>query len=440
MLKASRLLLVLLLPKSVLAAVKVFIIAGQSNAAGHAHAEHLIELINTTGSPEWAPYWNSQTGNFSVRNDVFVNQNGNQTGNLTISIFGDVPPPGVVYFGPEVGFGWFMGDYYQEPVLLIKSAWGAVALATDFRPPSSGGVVGWQWTAMLNLIHSTLSSLGKYVPGYTRADGYELAGFVWFQGEADAYTPSRLAEYQSNLINFIQDVRYHLSTPDLPFVIGEMGGEGAYPDSDEIQMREIERNVSDIVPNTIFSPTAVLVNYNVTEIFEPDYHYYGRADVYIRIGRSFARNMLVVMGLLSAPTVSPTVFVKTNPPTFAPTLFTSTCSDSSGVFYNAATKKNTRCSWLTNHRRKVKSLCASGMPARNVCPATCGACSVNTQDTIPAPTAAPCADGTGQFKAINVMQTCSWLRQQSQQTQTGLCYPGTAAYDYCQKTCNSCSK
>lgn len=342
--------------------------------AGHGHAEHLIELINTTGSPEWAPYWDPQKGNFSSRNDVFINQNGLQYGNLTIG-FGDVPPPGKVYFGPEVGFGWFMGDYFEEPVLLIKSAWGALSLAVDFRPPSSGGVVGWQWTAMLNLIHNTLASLGKFVPGYTRAQGYELVGFVWFQGEADAYTPSRAAEYQTNLVNFIKDVRYHLSAPELPFIIGEMGGEGAYPDDAEIQMRQMQQAVANSVPNTRYGPTAFLVNYNVTEIFEPDYHYYGRADVYIRIGRSFARNMLVLMGVMSAPTVSPTGFFQsTLPPTPAPTLGTTNCSDTSESFYNAVTKKNTTCSWLAFRRRKIKYLCAVGEPARSVCPKTCKTC------------------------------------------------------------------
>jgi hypothetical protein len=45
----------LLLPHPALATLKVFIVAGQSNGAGHAHAEHLRELINTTESPKWAP-------------------------------------------------------------------------------------------------------------------------------------------------------------------------------------------------------------------------------------------------------------------------------------------------------------------------------------------------------------------------------------------------
>jgi len=40
--------------------------------------------------------------------------------------------------GPELGFGWVMGDAFEEPVLLIKCAWGGKRLAADFRPPSAG--------------------------------------------------------------------------------------------------------------------------------------------------------------------------------------------------------------------------------------------------------------------------------------------------------------
>lgn len=62
--------------------------------------------------------------------------------------FGDVPPPGVVLFGPEVCFGDFMGDFYEEPVLLIKFAFGGFSsLAVDLRPASSGFEGGY-WNVL----------------------------------------------------------------------------------------------------------------------------------------------------------------------------------------------------------------------------------------------------------------------------------------------------
>ena len=40
--------------------------------------------------------------------------------------------------GPELGFGWTMGDYLDEDVLIIKTAWGGKSIDRDFRPPSRG--------------------------------------------------------------------------------------------------------------------------------------------------------------------------------------------------------------------------------------------------------------------------------------------------------------
>jgi alpha-galactosidase len=31
--------------------------------------------------------------------------------------------------GPELGFGWVVGDAFEEPVLLISLAWGGKSLA-----------------------------------------------------------------------------------------------------------------------------------------------------------------------------------------------------------------------------------------------------------------------------------------------------------------------
>jgi alpha-galactosidase len=33
-----------------------------------------------------------------------------------------------------------VGDHFDEPVLLVKVAWGGKSLAVDFRPPSAGAI------------------------------------------------------------------------------------------------------------------------------------------------------------------------------------------------------------------------------------------------------------------------------------------------------------
>jgi alpha-galactosidase len=63
-------------------------------------------------------------------------------------------------------------------------------------------------------------------------EGYELAGFVWFQGFndlVDSWTynnrmnPGGYDEYGKLLGQLIRDVRKDLSAPKMPFVIGVMG-------------------------------------------------------------------------------------------------------------------------------------------------------------------------------------------------------------------------
>ncbi len=43
--------------------------------------------------------------------------------------------------GPEFTFGLTMEKLLNEPVLIIKTAWGGRSLHTDFRPPSAGAFV-----------------------------------------------------------------------------------------------------------------------------------------------------------------------------------------------------------------------------------------------------------------------------------------------------------
>jgi alpha-galactosidase len=43
--------------------------------------------------------------------------------------------------GPEFTFGLTLDEQLDEPVLIIKTAWGGKSLHTDFRPPSAGPYV-----------------------------------------------------------------------------------------------------------------------------------------------------------------------------------------------------------------------------------------------------------------------------------------------------------
>ena len=164
--------------------------------------------------------------------------------------------------GPEFTFGITMQRLTNEPILIIKTAWGGKSLHTDFRPPSAGpyfmnqfqldkyakqgkdiaamkgekaAASGVNYHLMTEYVRKVLSDIKSVYPNYDAKQGYELAGFAWLQGwndlvDGDVYPdrqkPGGYAAYATLLAQFIRDVRKDLAAPRLPFVIGVMGVSG----------------------------------------------------------------------------------------------------------------------------------------------------------------------------------------------------------------------
>lgn len=218
------------------APLKVYILSGQSNMQGHADvstfgsmarnpktAPLLKEMTDAAGQPVvcervWISYLSEDRAGAPTLTD----------GKLTAG-FGASPNK----IGPEFTFGLTMQKHVKEPILLIKTAWGGKSLHTDFRPPSAGGEgAGKYYGRMMDHVKKVLENPGKVVPGYNTKDGYELAGFVWFQGWNDMvdgsaypnrYQPGGYDLYSENLAHLIRDVRKDLNAPKLPVVVGVLG-------------------------------------------------------------------------------------------------------------------------------------------------------------------------------------------------------------------------
>lgn len=257
----SKLLLPLLLVAPLHAKpLQIFILAGQSNMQGHAKVttfEHigmdpatkpmLDEMQNADGTPRVCErVWISSLGS---ADEV-------RTGKLTAGFGASQNGPKI---GPEFTFGLTMQKLTDAPILLIKTAWGGKSLNTDFRPPSAGPYVfnetqlaqfqkqgkdiavikaakvketGVYYRLMIEHVKTVLADIKSVVPGYDAAQGYELAGFAWFQGWNDMVDsgtypnrdkPGGYDAYSTAMAHFIRDVRKDLNTPKLPFVIGVLG-------------------------------------------------------------------------------------------------------------------------------------------------------------------------------------------------------------------------
>ena len=301
--------------------LKVFILAGQSNMEGQAVADldgkdyndgkgTLKYLLNDPNKAALVKHLRNSKGKWTVRQDVWVRyqpENGPlKAGPLTL---GFTPYAGKHHFGPELQFGHVIGDHYRSQVLLIKTAWGGKSLYKDFRPPSSGGKVGTYYQKMLAEVRKALANLRKDFPGYD-GKGYELAGFVWYQGWNDGVDPKNaVPEYEQNLVNLIKDVRKDLKAPSLPVVIGELTGPwvkapGAWATLRKAQAAAAER--PEFKGNVLFVETHDFVR-KPEDSPNPGHghHEFGNAETYILVGDALGKGMKKLLANAPANKVKP---------------------------------------------------------------------------------------------------------------------------------------
>ncbi len=211
--------------------LKIFVLSGQSNMVGFGQLEGSPGTMETyvKSNPEAYGHLVKQDGSHVVRDDVWIvdisYENKQKTGWLTTGYGASEG-----HIGPEYGFGFVVGDYYEDPVLIIKSAWGGRSLSHNFLSPSSAeyptpekdGDKGFQYAEVLRHVREITGNLKKYFPGY-KGNGYEIVGFGWHQGWNDRINPQAVNAYEANLVNFIKDIRKDLGIAKLPIVIANTG-------------------------------------------------------------------------------------------------------------------------------------------------------------------------------------------------------------------------
>jgi hypothetical protein len=287
--------------------VQVFILAGQSNMEGQAVVDldgkdynegkgTLAFLMRDPAQAGPFKHLRDDQGKWAVREDVWVRYQPEgsplQAGPLTV---GFTPYGDSHHFGPELQFGCVLGDHFENQVLLIKTAWGGKSLYADFRPPSSGGTVGPYYTKMLEEIRTVLQNLKSEFPG-SDGSGYELAGFVWYQGWNDGCDPQKaVPEYEQNLVNLIHDVRRDLKAPNLPVVIGELTGPWVAAPDEWGRLRRAQAAAAarpEFKGNVLFVETHDFVR-NPDDSPHPGHghHEFGNAETYFRVGDALGKGM-----------------------------------------------------------------------------------------------------------------------------------------------------
>jgi alpha-galactosidase len=270
-------------------------------------------------------YLRAEDGSWVKRPDVFLND--------AYMGKGSSAPHGVdacgPTFGPELGFGFVMGTFHDEPVIVMKADIGNRSLGWDVLPPGSerytfegteypgygetmdaDGTIrkpkegewyaGKQYDDYTASIRAVLDNFGERYPQF-KDQGYEVAGFAWWQGHKDSGSAAHTARYEENLANLIKAWRKEFNAPKAHFVVGTgCGSQGT--EGNALLIAQAQLNVSDPKRHPELAGTVKTVD---TRPFWRDssispknqgYHYNHNAETYMLVGDALGRAMVGLKG------------------------------------------------------------------------------------------------------------------------------------------------
>ena len=306
--------------------VQVYILMGQSNMLnfGKIKGDKEGTLENAVKNKKLYPYLIDGEGNWTTRKDVRnVRVMGSGTGGMRTfnNEWMTIKGGGV---GPEIGIGHHVGQVTDAPVMILKSCIGNRALGWDLLPPGSEsfeftdskGVTwihpgykgsperwvkgsepkkinwyaGMQYDGDTSRAKKVLSELDKYYPG---ANGYEIAGFFWWQGDRDSRSQALSSRYEKNLAHLIKQLRKDFDSPNAKFVCATLG-----------QTKKGEKSNGGKLLDAMFSVDGESGKYpefkgNVSAVYTNPLskggssggHYGGNAETYMNVGEAMGKAM-----------------------------------------------------------------------------------------------------------------------------------------------------
>lgn len=273
--------------------LRVFLLAGQSNMEGQAvvdldHEQHynggrgtLARLLEGEQARKRWGHLRAADGTWAKRDDVGVWYRSSQEEKIGLLSIGYAVYHGRHHFGPELGIGHALGKRLEDPVLLVKAAWGGKSLHVDFRPPSAGGERGPYYDRIFEELDAALAGIAESFPEW-KCHEPRVEGFVWFQGWNDGTDEAATKAYAANLKHLIGDVRARLRRPELPVVVGETGNMNK-PDLHAGQRAGCEHE--EVTEHTTFVPTrAFLRAAKDSPNTGHGHHWFGNAESYLLIG------------------------------------------------------------------------------------------------------------------------------------------------------------
>ena len=232
--------------------------------------------------------------------------------------------------GAELQFGHLVGNYHDEPVIILKTSQGNRSLGWDFLPPDSKSYkfkdrvyagykdtpeswvegqdkkkVNWyagkQYDDCFNAAKKVLANFDKEFPQF-KGQGYEIAGFVWWQGHKDGGNEAHTDRYEQNLVHLIKTLRKEFKAPKAPFVIATIGFDGWEMKGNQKKIAEAQLAVSgsrgkypEFKGNVLTVETRGLWKKPDVSPRNQGFHYNGNAETYMNVGDALGKGMLKLL-------------------------------------------------------------------------------------------------------------------------------------------------
>ncbi len=298
--------------------IKVFILMGQSNMLGFGR----IQPETTKGTLAYLtkkqgkyPHLLDDDGNWTVRNDVWYTKVtvGQRQHWLQVA-------DKHRHIGPELQFGHIMGHIHDELVLIIEASQGNRSLGWDILPPGSGQFkyegrvyagykdtpsswvegepkkpVNWyagkQYDDFVKDVQEVLNNLPKFFPHY-KDQGYEIAGFAWWQGHKDQ-NPAHASRYEQNLVTLIKELRKEFEAPKAPFVLAtiafggwDLKGPGLTVANAQLAVSGDKGNYPEFAGNVKTVEARGFWRDKEVSPSSAGYHYNHNAETYVEVGNA----------------------------------------------------------------------------------------------------------------------------------------------------------
>ncbi len=161
---------------------------------------------------------------------------------------------------------------------------------------------GKQYDDCVAAAHDVLDDFDTNFPEYS-GQGYEIAGFVWWQGHKDAQNAVHASRYELNMVNLINAFRNEFNAPNAPFVMASIGFGGWDMDMDsnygtvhKAQMAIGDPEKHPEFAGNVFSFDARGYWRSVAESpANQGHHYHRNAETFLLVGDALGRGMVQVL-------------------------------------------------------------------------------------------------------------------------------------------------